>query len=147
MIDALNRVRETVITLRRLKEQYDALQPAPHSPRLDGMPRATGYAGASDAVDALIDMRDELAARIEQGMHTLSQLQRTIRPFLSALPTHQLTFCLYYYFDALRVTDAARLMGKTERWAYKCKRKLLATLRDASGNAPTDGRDDRRCMK
>lgn len=127
-MDRLERARRTALALRTLEAEYDALRPAPASPRLDGMPRAQRDPDA--ALAALIDSRDALAARIALKRQELAALHEGLMPRLSALEPRLFAFCLHYYIDGATVEETARLMDRTERCVYSYKRRLAKALDD-----------------
>ena len=128
LVADLERIREATLELRLMQAEYHAMQPAPQTPRLDGMPRGGNGAGAAaaDSVARLIDARSLLAGRIRQNGEALAHSLEQVRPRLDALPAHLFTFCLHYYVNAVPIAEVALIMQRDRKTVYEYKKKLAA---------------------
>lgn len=136
VLEKLKRARKLTIELRVLEENYLTLQPAPATPRLDGMPRAPMEPDAT--LIKLVDARNECMSLMISKRMELSDLHVCLAPRVSALEPHLLAFCMHYYIQGATIAETARRMDRTDRCIYDYKRRLAKVLDEPTEAARLD---------
>lgn len=135
ILDKLKEMRRLMLNIQRMTDEYKAMQPTPPPIQIDGMPHG---AGEGDAIPRFVSAKDELADRIAKNCLKYGKLKLEVDPFLDELPAHLLSFCLYYYFNALKVSDISKITGHGKSTLYNYKREL----REVAGKFVCDGGAD-----
>lgn len=115
LTDDLKQVRRLKKELRQLFEERERLAPSLASPRMDGMPR--GVRGG--AMEARIDLRTELEARIRRTQQAVAQAETRARAQMDALPPELYSLCAYYYIGAMSVREAVNLLHISRTTFYR----------------------------
>lgn len=116
MIEKLKQIRELTQQIRTKRAAYKNMLPALSPIKIDGLPHGSSD---GDSMEALVDTRTEMEARIWNMIKELTALQCEVKPFVDALPERLHTFVMNYYYDSNDMENVAVIMGKGKSTLYK----------------------------
>ena len=122
MIEELERVREARRVAKRLFDEYQALIPMAASPRMDGMPRASG---GGDRNAEIFDLREEALYRYEGAFMAFRDAEKIVRETMDKLPPNLYSLCLYYYISAMTKEQTMEVMHISDSTFKRYKADLL----------------------
>lgn len=125
-LEKLEQIRALTISIRRMQEEYKAMQPTVPPIQLDGMPHGSS---SGDAIPRFVSAREALADRITEDCKRLVELDCEVKPALADLPAHLFAFAMHYYYDARKVSEIAQANGMGESTLYGYKKELREELK------------------
>lgn len=122
MIKELEHVRYAREIKNRLWIEYQSLIPTAGSPKMDGMPKASG--GGSDVNAAIVDLRTEARRRYDDAQRVWRQAEKEARELMTLLPPHLYSLCLYYFISAMTKEQTMAVMHISESTFKRYKADL-----------------------
>lgn len=121
LTDDLKTVRRLKKELQQLLEERERLSPSLASPRMDGMPRGGGM---GVRMEARIDLRTELDARIRCTREAICEAETRARTQMAELPPELHSLCAYYYIGTMSVKETLSVMHIARSTFYRLRDAL-----------------------
>lgn len=128
--EIFERLRDLKIQIAKLKEDYKHQTPSVQSPKMDGMPKATG---ASDAGAEWVDKRDSLARRIQCNENEYRNKLKMADKLMEKMPFDLFSFCQCYFINAYEVDHTCIVLEFSRRTFYnrlKALNEYLKTIEE-----------------
>jgi len=121
--ERMTRVRAQAKLVTRLSGQMremaaDGLK----SPRLDGMPRGTGY--APGGLDSRVEKREAMLRLLERESGILREYETAARREMDDMRPELYAFCALYYLAGLSLEETANAIDRSERQCARYKREI-----------------------